>query len=241
MTSSWMNVYSCLKYARFFHKRWSPSLDTVEFLCLMPVIVPCRNYFGRELSTTQFFKWNLPMYSRFFSWTPDLLDISMFAASKLHHYIRQTIYLLAYSACQKYKNTVLKWWINVLFIKLCEVLTVKKMKERENESMNAWFMPRNEIKCYWWSLTAAAKNSKALWFRTPSFPGINHSLSHELGSQWANKQSEQCGASEWVSSASEWVNGRASGSVLSSWFLVVLDHSGRECTPWSTEPELKFS
>ena len=41
----------------------------------------------------------------------------------------------------------------------------------------------------------------------------------------ARKLSEQCGASERVSSASERANGRASGPVLQSVFLAVIDHS----------------
>ena len=39
------------------------------------------------------------------------------------------------------------------------------------------------------------------------------------------ERSEQSGASEWVSSASEQANGRASGPVLQSVFLAVIDHS----------------
>ena len=44
----------------------------------------------------------------------------------------------------------------------------------------------------------------------------------------AREQSEYCGASERVSGASERVNGRASGSVLQSVFLVILAHGGEE-------------
>ena len=40
-----------------------------------------------------------------------------------------------------------------------------------------------------------------------------------------SEQSEQCGASERVSGASEWANGRTSDPVLQSGFLVILDHS----------------
>ena len=66
----------------------------------------------------------------------------------------------------------------------------------------------------------------------------NNSLSHERGierSERANEPtSERCGtrehseqgeAREWVSGASEGANGRASGPVLQSLFLAVLDHS----------------
>ena len=42
------------------------------------------------------------------------------------------------------------------------------------------------------------------------------------------EQSEQSGANERGSSASERANGRASGPVLQSVFLAVLDHSARE-------------
>ena len=41
----------------------------------------------------------------------------------------------------------------------------------------------------------------------------------------ADKQSEQCGASERVSGASERANGRASDPVLQSVFLFILAHS----------------
>ena len=41
----------------------------------------------------------------------------------------------------------------------------------------------------------------------------------------ARKRSKQCGASEGLSSASEQVNGRASGPVLQSLFLTVINHS----------------
>ena len=40
------------------------------------------------------------------------------------------------------------------------------------------------------------------------------------------ERSEQSGASERVSGASEQANGRASGPVLQSVFLAVIDHSG---------------
>ena len=67
------------------------------------------------------------------------------------------------------------------------------------------------------------------------FETSNHSLSHERGSERSErtsersggrKQSEQSGASERVSGASERANGRASGPVLQSVFLAVIDHSG---------------
>ena len=41
----------------------------------------------------------------------------------------------------------------------------------------------------------------------------------------AHEQSEQCEAREQVSGASDQANGRASGPVLMSGFLIVLDHS----------------
>ena len=60
-------------------------------------------------------------------------------------------------------------------------------------------------------------------------------------SEWANEQtnknngvrewSKQCRASEWVSSGSEWMNGRASGPVLTSRFLVVLNNSAPPSLP----------
>ena len=69
----------------------------------------------------------------------------------------------------------------------------------------------------------------------PKFPASNNSFSHELGSECASKwthecngackQSEQYRASKWVSGASERANRRASGPVLQSVFLAVLDHS----------------
>ena len=43
----------------------------------------------------------------------------------------------------------------------------------------------------------------------------------------SKQMSEQCGASEQVSSASEWANGHASGPVLMSGFLLALDHSAK--------------
>ena len=46
----------------------------------------------------------------------------------------------------------------------------------------------------------------------------------------AHKQSEQGGASKRVSGASEPANGRASGPVLQSGFLVVLDYKALEET-----------
>ena len=59
----------------------------------------------------------------------------------------------------------------------------------------------------------------------------HHSLPHKFGSEWANERtierhgacepSEHCGASNWMSCVSEW----ESGPVLTSGFLVVLDHS----------------
>merc|ERR1719511_359811 len=50
------------------------------------------------------------------------------------------------------------------------------------------------------------------------------------------ERSEQSGASERVSGASERANGRASGPVLQSVFLAVIDHSGREAMPGSWAP-----
>ena len=41
----------------------------------------------------------------------------------------------------------------------------------------------------------------------------------------ASEQSEQCGANKWVSGVSELGNGQASGPVLTSGFLIILDHS----------------
>ena len=48
----------------------------------------------------------------------------------------------------------------------------------------------------------------------------------ERVNQWA-PQSEQCGASEWVSGASKRVITKANGLVLTSRFLVLLDHTAK--------------
>ena len=50
-------------------------------------------------------------------------------------------------------------------------------------------------------------------------------MSERIG---GSERSEQSGASEQVSGASERANGRASGPVLQSVFLAVFDHSGRK-------------
>ena len=49
--------------------------------------------------------------------------------------------------------------------------------------------------------------------------------SEQVSAAEGRKQSEQSGASEQVSGASERANGRASGPVLLSVFLAVIDHS----------------
>ena len=54
---------------------------------------------------------------------------------------------------------------------------------------------------------------------------IIHFLMSSDMSVRAHEQREQCRVSKWVSGASKWANGRASGSVLTSGFLVVLNHS----------------
>ena len=66
---------------------------------------------------------------------------------------------------------------------------------------------------------------------------MNHSLSHERGSErsraskqksecsGARERSKQCGTSEQVSGASKRANGRASGPVLQTVFLAVINHS----------------
>ena len=73
--------------------------------------------------------------------------------------------------------------------------------------------------------------SSSLW-TVGCFKTSNHSITHEL---WVSEQknersgmheqSEQGGASKWVSSASKRANRRASGLVLTSRFLAVLNHS----------------
>ena len=84
--------------------------------------------------------------------------------------------------------------------------------------------------------------SDALWSRIEKIAIYNNSLSHEGGSQGVSKVSEvseqtseysgawegseQGGESKRVSGASERANGRASGSVLQSRFLVILAYSG---------------
>ena len=50
--------------------------------------------------------------------------------------------------------------------------------------------------------------------------GVNEQINERSG---ARKRSEQCGASEWMSSASEWVSRVGNGPVLLSEFLIVLD------------------
>ena len=59
-------------------------------------------------------------------------------------------------------------------------------------------------------------------------------MSEHSGARQCRKQ---CGASERVSGASERANGRASGPVLTSGFLVILDHSVRERKNWLLAPE----
>ena len=73
--------------------------------------------------------------------------------------------------------------------------------------------------------------------KQPYFPAlIIHFPTFPLSWEWvsieqinersgAQDQSKECGASEWVSDARERANGRASGPVLTSRFLAVLDHS----------------
>ena len=63
----------------------------------------------------------------------------------------------------------------------------------------------------------------------------NYSLSQELGSEWASKQtkkrsgmheqSKQCGGRKWVSGASERANEWASGPILMSRILTILNHN----------------
>ena len=71
----------------------------------------------------------------------------------------------------------------------------------------------------------------SLWGKFRSFWDIVNILSHERGSERSRgrERSEQSGASEQVSGASERANGRASGQVLTSQFLAVLPH----CAPTS--------
>ena len=68
-------------------------------------------------------------------------------------------------------------------------------------------------------MTESKISNIALEDKTRSIWDINNSLSHE----WGSEQSER--AREQVSGASELSNGRARGSVLTSLFLFVPDHS----------------
>ena len=87
--------------------------------------------------------------------------------------------------------------------------------------------------------------------KSSRFRTFNYSLSHEFGSglskqmsavEKANersgvyKWSKQCGSSEWVNIASKQVNRRASGTVPTSGFLVVLDHSAARQVTNSSDP-----
>ena len=69
-----------------------------------------------------------------------------------------------------------------------------------------------------WSWTE--KNSHLIIY-FPTSEGVSEVS--EQANEWA-QWSEQDGASEWVSGASEQANGRASGPVLHSGFLVILAH-----------------
>ena len=85
-------------------------------------------------------------------------------------------------------------------------------------------------------------SAAALWFGTAWFPSINHSLSNELGSEWvserANKWAQRSTrakrvvrSKQMISVASERANRRASGPVLTSRFMAVLDHCAASCCP----------
>ena len=82
----------------------------------------------------------------------------------------------------------------------------------------------------------------------PDAETSDHLISQGLGSKWASEQinerseapSEQRGASEWVSSASDNVNGRASGPVLAFQFLVVLNRSLLAGKRWNHNKFLRW-
>ena len=56
----------------------------------------------------------------------------------------------------------------------------------------------------------------------------------------SERANEQSGASERMSGASERANGRASGPVLQSVFLAVIDHSGHKIFTLSYKPKSKL-
>ena len=73
--------------------------------------------------------------------------------------------------------------------------------------------------------------TKSFWdiesFHFPTSSGMSGRASERVNERsGARKQSEQCGASEWVSGVSKWANGQASGPVFSSRFLAVQNHCG---------------
>ena len=59
----------------------------------------------------------------------------------------------------------------------------------------------------------------------PTSEGVSEVSERASERSGGREQSEQSGASERVSGASEQANGRASGPVLTSGFLIILDHS----------------
>ena len=61
----------------------------------------------------------------------------------------------------------------------------------------------------------------------PTSEGVSEVSERTSERSGGRERSEQSGASERVSGASEWANGRASGPVLQSVFLAVFDHSAQ--------------
>ena len=88
------------------------------------------------------------------------------------------------------------------------------------------------------SFLKMSKKRKGLHYGTKPcrFELSNHTLSHELGSEWASEQAKWAGRSKGISEryerTNEWMSKWPTGPVLTYGFFAVLNHSA---LPWRRE------